>query len=107
MWFSNVQAMNGQIPQELFDLLPSRKTLRQGAKSVGEQFQYSHASGEKDHMLYFASFNASFAVAGVTANDRSIILDATGDRFDIFSPGDFGRPTEQKPSVRSILNGKL
>ena len=89
MWFSNVQALNGQIPQELFDLLPSTKTLQQGTKSVGEQFQYSHASGERGHMLYFASFNTSFAVAGVTASDRSIILNATADRFPIFAPGEF------------------
>jgi hypothetical protein len=91
MWFSNVQALNGQIPQELFDLLPSTKTLQQGAKSVGEQFQYAHATGERGHMLYFASFNTSFAVAGATAVDRTIVLDATGDRFQIFAPGDLGQ----------------
>jgi hypothetical protein len=90
MWFSNVQALNGQIPQELFDLLPSPKTLQQGAKSVGEQFQYSHATAERGHMLYFASFNTSFAVAGVTAIDRSIILEPSGDRFEIFVPGSLG-----------------
>jgi hypothetical protein len=89
MWFSNVQALNKQIPQELFDLLASPpKTLQQGAKSVGEQFQYKHANGERDHMLYFASFNQSFAVAGVTAKDRAIILDKTRNRFPIYSPGD-------------------
>jgi len=91
MWFSNLQALKGQIPQELFDLLPSPTSLRQGAKSVGEQFQYSYAIGDRDHMLYFASFNRSFAVAGVTAHDRSIYLDATVDRFPIFAPGDFGQ----------------
>src|SRR5882672_10776891 len=76
MWFSNVQARNGQIPQELFKLLPSPSTLRQGAKSVEDQFEYSYATGVHSHMLYFASFNRSFAVAGVTAIDRSIYLEA-------------------------------
>ena len=34
MWFSNLQAMKGQIPKFLFDMLPSPSTLQQGAKSV-------------------------------------------------------------------------
>jgi hypothetical protein len=91
MWFSNVQAMRGQIPQELFSLLPSPATLQQGRKTAGEQFQYSFARGEREHMLYFASFSQSFAVAGVAATDRSIWLEANADRFPIFRPGSFGR----------------
>lgn len=91
IWFSNVQAMRGQIPQELFSLLPSPATLQQGRKTAGEQFQYSFARGEREHMLYFASFSQSSAVAGVAATDRSIWLEANADRFPIFRPGSFGR----------------
>jgi hypothetical protein len=91
MWFSNIQAMNGQIPEELFSLLPSPSTLRQGAKSAADQFKYSYAIGERDHMLYFASFNKGFAVGGITALDRSIFLEARQGRFRIFRPGDFGQ----------------
>jgi hypothetical protein len=43
MWFSNLQALNGDIPQELFGLLPAPKSLQQGRKGVGNQFQYSTA----------------------------------------------------------------
>jgi hypothetical protein len=89
MWFSNLQALNGQIPSVLFELLPSPSTLQQGSKSVADQFEYSYAPGERDHMLYFASFSTSFAVAGITAVDRSIYLNANADRFPIFGPGDF------------------
>jgi hypothetical protein len=98
MWFSNLQAMDGQIPQELFNLLPSPSTLRQGIKSVQDQFEYSYATGVHNHMLYFASFNKSFAVAGVTALDRSIYLEANVDRFPIFVPGDFGQASN-RPST--------
>jgi hypothetical protein len=91
MWFSNLQAMEGEIPSTLFDMLPSPSTLQQGAKSVANQFKYSYATGERDHMLYFASFNDSFAVGGVTALDRSFILEEQKDRFPIFVPGSFGR----------------
>jgi len=74
MWFSNVQALDDQIPQMLVDLLPSPFTLRQGTKSVAEQFKYSYATVECDHLLYMASFNKSFAVAGITAVDRKLYL---------------------------------
>jgi hypothetical protein len=93
MWFSNLQAMKGQIPTMLFDLLPSPSTLQQGAKSVASQFKYSYATGERDHMLYFATFNNSFAVGGVTALDRRLFLDGLRDRFRIFAPGDL-RPAK-------------
>jgi hypothetical protein len=91
MWFSNLQALNGQIPEILFQMLPSPSTLRQGAKSAGTQFLYSYATGESNHMLYFASFNQSFAVGGITALDRSIYLENRDDEFPIIRPGQFRR----------------
>jgi hypothetical protein len=90
MWFSNLQAMQGKIPSTLFDMLPSPSTLQQGTKSVANQFKYSYATGERDHLLYFATFNDSFAVGGVTALDRSLFLEEQTDRFPIFVPGGFG-----------------
>jgi hypothetical protein len=91
MWFSNLQAINGEIPDILFEMLRSPLTLRQGAKNAGSQFLYSYATGESDHVLYFASFNLSFAVGGTTALDRSIYLENRGDKFPIFRPGQFRR----------------
>ena len=93
MWFSNLQALNGQIPDLLFQMLPSPSTLRQGEKSVGSQFLYSHAAGESDHMLYFASFNLSFAVGGITALDRSILLERQDDNFSLIRSGQFRHQT--------------
>jgi hypothetical protein len=89
MWFSNVQALRGEIPSVLFELLPSPTTLQQGVKSAKGQFDYSFAVAERDHMLYFASFNRSFAVAGMTALDRSIYLETHTSRFPVVKPGDF------------------
>lgn len=89
MWFSNMQALNGEIPDLLFQMLPSPSTLRQGAKSVENQFLYSYATGESDHLLYFASFNQSFAVGGVTALDRSFYLEGHGEKFPLIRPGHF------------------
>jgi hypothetical protein len=89
MWFSNVQALNSQIQQMLVDLLPSPSTLQQGTKSAGEQFKYSYTTVENDHLLYLASFNKSFAVAGITAMDRTLYLEKRSDRLPVFKPGDF------------------
>jgi hypothetical protein len=90
MWFSNAQALNDQIPPILFEMLPTPATLQQGTKSVARQFLYSFARTEGGHMLYFASFNQSFAVAGITAQDRTIYLKAReGGSHPIFVPGDF------------------
>jgi hypothetical protein len=89
MWFSNVQDLNDQIPQMLVDMLPSPSTLQQGVKSVAEQFKYSQAVVESGHLLYLASFNKSFAVAGITAMDRTLYLEKRSDGFPIFKPGDF------------------
>jgi hypothetical protein len=89
MWFSNVQTLDDSIPQMFVDMLPSPSTLRQGTKSVAEQFKYSHIAAERDHLLYLASFNKSFAVAGITAKDRTLYLEERSDRFPVFKPGDF------------------
>jgi hypothetical protein len=89
MWFSNFQAMNGQIPTLLFSMLPSPSTLHQGQKSVAKQFKYSYATGQDGLMLYFATFNDSFAVGGITTLDRSILIQ--WDRFPVFAPGELGR----------------
>ncbi|WP_141686621.1 hypothetical protein [Bradyrhizobium sp. LMTR 3] len=88
MWFSNVQALNGEIPESLFTMLPTRLTLQQGTKSVADQFEYATSPVEQEHMLYYTSFNQSFAVAGVVARDRAIYLNSHPE-VRIFSPGDF------------------
>lgn len=90
MWFSNYQALNGEIPPILFSMLPSApKTLQQGSKSVGSQFLYSYATGEAGHTLYFAAFSQSFAVAGITALDRSIFLESYDGSHPVMVPGTF------------------
>jgi hypothetical protein len=97
MWFSNVQALNGEIPDVLFSMLPKRLTLQQGMKSVADQFEYSVSPVEQDHLLYFASFNKSFAVAGVAARDRTVYLDSRPHDLKIFSPGDFLAKDDKPP----------
>src|SRR5262245_45661384 len=46
LWFSNVQAAKGEIPEELLAVLPPPRTIKQGEKHVADQFQYSWATTE-------------------------------------------------------------
>lgn len=40
-WFSNIQAMKGEIPEGFTKYIPELKTLQQGKMEAGEQFRYA------------------------------------------------------------------
>jgi hypothetical protein len=81
-WFSNAQAAVGQIPSELFQILPSPRTLQQGAREVSDQFQYAWVvSPGWRHSLFYAVFRQSFAVAAVSALDRTAFITKHADKF--------------------------
>jgi len=90
LWFSNVQAARGELPMELINLLPGPRTLRQGTKHVGDQFQYSwQVTEEGRHGFFYAVFRSSFAIGAVSALDRSEFLMKNADKFPVVAPGDF------------------
>ena len=77
---------------ELINLLPTPLTLQQGKKDVRGQFSYSFlATEEQRHSVFYAVFRQSFAVASVTALDRSEFLMKNADRYPVTIPGDFRR----------------
>jgi hypothetical protein len=84
--YSNVEALEGKLPDALMKLLPGPQTLRQGTWDVADQFQYS-ARVTDDHQMgvFFASFRFSFAVAAVTGMDRSLFAP---EMRPVFSPGE-------------------
>jgi hypothetical protein len=90
MYFTNVNAARGELPMGIIELLPTPKTLRQGRKDVSAQFNYSwRVTEEGRHSLFYAVFNQAFAVAAVTALDRTEFLTRNQERFPIVLPGDF------------------
>jgi hypothetical protein len=91
IWFSNAQAARGEIPRELFSLLPAtRQTLRQGRREVSNQFQYTWAiTPERKHALFYATFHRSFAIAVVSAMDRTVFIEKHADRHPVVLPGAF------------------
>jgi hypothetical protein len=75
MYFTNANAAKGELPMDIINLLPSPKTLQQGKKDVSNQFSYSFQRTEEGrHSVFYAVFRQSFAVAAVTALDRSEFL---------------------------------
>ena len=90
-WFSNSQAATGEIPKSLLALLPrTMHTLKQGSREVSEQFQYVWAlTPERQHTLFYAVFHQSFAIAVVTAMDRTAFIQKYSDKFPVVKPGAF------------------
>lgn len=92
MYFTNVNAARGELPMQLIEMMPPTRTLEQGEKHVRDQFQYSYVlTVERQHCVFYAVFRESFAVAAVTALDRSVFLAKHAERFPITLPGDFKR----------------
>ena len=92
MYFTNVNAAKGELPMELINMLPPSRTLQQGKKDVRGQFSYSSLRTEESrHSVYYAVFRQSFAIAAVTALDRSEFLMKHADRYPVTVPGDFKR----------------
>jgi hypothetical protein len=93
IWFSNVQAVRGEIPTNLLAMLPAPRTLTQGKRHVGDQFQYSWTTTEdRHHTLVYAVFRQSFAIAATTADDRTTFLDKYRSRHRVFAPGEVQDP---------------
>jgi hypothetical protein len=102
MWLSNAQALSGDLPRELIASFPKTRTLAQGKRDVSSQFQYtSMFTEDRQHALFFAAFNASFAILAVTARDRSILFHKAAEKFPIFAPGFFKTDAQRPPNLES------
>lgn len=64
-WFSNYDAVNGDIPPELSNLAQGVNTLQQGKWTVDDQFFYTWAVADtREAGFYVGYFRQSFIVAG-------------------------------------------
>jgi hypothetical protein len=86
---SNVDMLQGRIPQEIFDMLGAPETLRQGRFNADQQFRYKAVAAEDGNMtMAFASLRRSFAIITFAADDPAKLTDS-GSRHDrLFKPGD-------------------
>lgn len=92
IWYSNAQAIRGELPENLLTFLPPLNTLRMGRMEVSDQFGFTWAiTEERGNGLFFATFRESFAVAAITALDQSFFNRPDFPSFDVFVPGDLKR----------------
>lgn len=69
-WYSNVDAVEGKIPDSMFKLMGDPVTLKQGTFEVGEQFFYQTAVSDTGLIsAHFAAFRQSFAILGFAHED--------------------------------------
>jgi hypothetical protein len=88
MWFTDVQAMKGEISADLLRVLPERQPLRQGRKDVSDQFQYSSVvTTEGRRSVFWGEFRSALALAAVKAIDRSEFLERNAAAHDQPSTG--------------------
>lgn len=90
---SNVDAVLGRIPSDVFDVLGDPQTLAQGAKNVGEQFRFASVRDENRNMsISFASFRESFSVTTYGAAVAEMLLVDGVMPAKLFQPGDLQKP---------------
>lgn len=79
-WFSNHEAIKGDIPSDFISFLGSPRTLRQGKFEVSDQFQWAGATvSDASAGAYFAAFRSSFAIAAFVHWDRAALRAAPDD----------------------------
>ena len=91
---TNFSLVDGEFPSDFAEMLGAPRTLRQGRKTVEEQFGYA-SRGLEDNSLsaHIATFRMSFAIQAFVARDRNDLSPPAelGDNVDttnrLFRPG--------------------
>jgi hypothetical protein len=74
--YSNINLIAGDVPDELFAILPQPETLRAGRKNVDAQFKYAaRAADTKGMTISFASFRLSFGIMAAAVDDVQKLAD--------------------------------
>lgn len=86
--FTNFDAVTGEIPSDLTQILGPPETLRQGRKHVAGQFAYAFAVADEVKMAaFYSTFRQSFAVLSWVAVDVANF--GVVDDGQIYRPGEF------------------
>lgn len=92
-WFSNIDAIQGGIPDDILRLVGPPRTLEQGKFHTGEQFRYgSRASEDGGFTAHFASFRFSFSVVAFVSDCVDDLHHAP--ILNVFRPGFLRGPSE-------------
>jgi len=88
-WFTNVQAIDGELPADLIQLFGEHRTLRQGSKHVEDQFGYASVGTPSGSMTaHFATFRVAFAVCAFIGERDDLVRAPPGaQHVTIYHPG--------------------
>ena len=86
-WFSNYQKFTGQFPDEIMELFPEFKTLKNGIREVSSQFQYAWIISEDgSYGAYFTSFRMSFATLAIVSQNSENLKNRTRANHRFYTP---------------------
>lgn len=95
-WYTNEALVDGKFPSDFATMLGPEKSLRQGSKSLEDQFSYSSAALEDNSMsAHMAAFRLSFAVQAFVARDIERLKPAVEFPNRVFRPGYLKQPVDQ------------
>lgn len=98
LWFSNAQAFEDDIPQQLFDLLPDGETLEAGAFHVRDSFEYSsRRTTDSDATAHWVIFGQAFMYMLFVGENLTM---NTLDSDQVFRPNCFAN---SKPRFDTIF----
>ncbi len=85
-WYSNVNRLMDEMPDDFIRLCGPPETLKQGTWSVEKQFTVSTAASPDGQFTgHFSTFRFSFAVLTIAAHDISLLADAPQE--NVLRPG--------------------
>jgi len=86
-WWSNLQAVEGKIPQEIPPMMTGYRKLARANRILNDQFAYRHEiSVEGDLGMYMARFNNAFFMTGIIMFDEAQITETPEDRENMLKP---------------------
>lgn len=83
-WFSNLQILNGEIPEEIRSSLTCFSVTQRCNTSLQDQFFYQYGKSEKEGAGFLAVFRMSFAIVGIVKKDVSELN--IKDRIKLYKP---------------------
>lgn len=89
-WYSNADVFEGRFPTDVWDVLGSPATLRQGKRHVTDQFEYAWAvDGEGAMGMFLGTFRQSFAIIAFTTTSHKAVFDDPPVPLRLWRPGCF------------------
>jgi hypothetical protein len=86
-FFSNVQRIEGELPDELLNVMNTRPTIQRTRRDFSDQFFYTYVKVEGAELIaYFATFRQAFAILGFVDVDAEDLIEGLPEEVDNLRP---------------------